>query len=586
MLLGKRLAASLCCLLLLFWGFPLLASDIDLGLGIGFFHTTMHSPDPLPSQFGGELFFRDFGTPMPELGIPISEKLKLSLRAKYLHREYQVRKAGYQSDLVIQHMGQYLDFPLSLNARIQNFELFAGANISYLLYDFVFDDITQTPEEYKDAKTFVPGVHAGFRIPLPHSQRMSVLAFYAKDLIPFSELWERRMYQDRYVVQLMYRIIRENHTSALDSEIDWDKIIKEYLPGLDMGVGFGFSRAKLFAAPNHALVEDYEYRKSHYYSDLQLGYQVLPQLQLASFPHLNWREYKVTEKPYGRDFFTAQSQYLELPLLLKSNLAGMELLLGANLAFETRSKYNSSVEHSPESEYKDANPFIPGLSVGVGFPLGQDRKTALNLLYTKDGEPYSKAWGFSKSQGKLAFYLSYDLIQPAIQQDLLPRDCLGKDGLETSLEAGYQRVTLAQYKRPQIFFRYGRQKRGISGFGQGYLFGLGFTSLDYYDNEISIGRITVQKRLSFAKSRFELYTAPGVGLDTGAGVRRQHYYMDEGFPIMGYANLMFAWEAGLRLNVYKGFSLIGFCAKQNTPFFNTPLQGGGSLEYRSKGLFY
>jgi len=34
------------------------------------------------------------------------------------------------------------------------------------------------------------------------------------------------------------------------------------------------------------------------------------------------------------------------------------------------------------------------------------------------------------------------------------------------------------------------------------------------------------------------------------------------------------------VNLYKGFSLIGFGAKQHTVIFKTPLQAGFSLEYR------
>lgn len=577
--LAISLRGLLCSAVLLLWGVSLAAEKLDLGLGIGFFHGTMHSPDPLPVQYGGERFFRDFGSPMPELGIPLSRKLKLSLRAYYHHREYQYTDTGYTGDNVMQHMGQYLDIPLSLNARIQNWDLFAGANAGILLYDFVFDDLTDNPDFYKDAKTFVPGVHAGIRIPWPGTDKVSILAFYNKDLLPFSEIGGRRMYQDRYVLQLMYLILNEKYTQPLVDEGSLEELVHSLIPGLNLAVGFGISRAGLAASPNHALVEEFEYRRTHYHSGLKLGWQATSQFELAAQPNLHWREYKVHEEPYGRIEFSAKAQYLELPLLLKSKLAGMEVYAGPNLSFLQKARYTASHGDIPNDEQKDAKEFLAGLCVGITQPFGKSGRSAVNLFYTKDAMPFSKAYGFDKTQECLKLYLSYELLKSGDQKDLLPADALGKEGIGMSYELGYTRVQIAEYDCAMPFVRYGRIKRSASGWGQGYLFGMGFTKVEDYDGTVYVNRLTAQKRLSFGLYGLELYAAPGLGLDTGAGIRKSHGIMDEGFPILAYGNSMFVWEAGLRLNLFRRFSVIGFAAKQHTAQFKTPLRAGLSLEY-------
>ncbi len=586
----KRFSLMLCshlarrilliCVIFVFGGCELFSQGLDLGLGIGFFHGTMHSPDPLPSQFGGEKFFRDFGSPMPEIGIPITRKLKLSLRPYYHHREYQYSDHGYTGDNIMQHMGQYLDVPLSLNTRIQGWDFFGGPNLGILLYDFVFDDITDNPELYKDAKTLVPGIHAGIRIPWPGTDVVSVLAFYNKDLLPFSEIGGRRMYQDRYVVQLLFRILNERQTEALLDAVSLEELAESIAPGLSLGLGFGIGRAGLAASPDHALVEEFEYRRTHYYSDLKLGWQVLPQFEIATRPHLQWREYKVHEEPYGRIEFSAKAQYLELPLLLSSKLANLECMVGPNLSFFQKARYAANYGNIPSNDQKDASSFIPGLCVGISQPLGSKRHTAINLLYTKDAKPFSTAYGFDKTQESMKLFLSYNLLNGKDKKDLFPADALAKDGIDMSFELGYSKVQLAEYGCPMPFVRYGRIKRGISGLGQGYLLGVGFTNVKDYDGTIYVNRLTAQKRLSFGLGFLELYAAPGIGWDSGLGIRKSHGIMDEGFPILAYGNLMFAWEAGLRVNLYKGFSLIGFGAKQHTVIFKTPLQAGFSLEYR------
>jgi hypothetical protein len=555
-------------------------------LGIGFFHGTMHSPDPLPEQFGGESFFRDFGSPMPELGIALSHKLKLSLRAYYHHREYTYKDNSNYNDYIMQHMGQYLDIPVSLSAKVLNWDIYAGPNLGFLLYDGVFDDITDNPEAYEDAKSFVAGVHAGIKIPFPGTKNLAILTFYSKDLMPFSELWQRKMFQDRYVVQLMYRFMNEQTTQSLAPGNTLDDLVHSYIPDLNLGVGFGVSRAKILAQPNLQLVEDFDYRSSHYNSGLELGWRALPQLEIHTYPHLHWREYNVTEQPYGRKFFNSQSQYLDLPLMLKTCLGGIEVSAGVNLAFETNTKYNSNFSITPESGLQDANPFIPGISAGFGFPLGKLHRTSLDLLYTKDGQPYSRAYGFSKTQENIAIFLSYRLVNTGTMADLMPADTMTKDGVDYSMEIGYKRVTISEYDFsiikydvPMPFSRRGLIKRGESGFGLGYLVGSGLTAFKTGKyTKLFLGRLTLQKRISYALSIFELYAAPGLGIDIGIATDSYDGMMDEGFPFLPYANLMFAWEAGLRLNLYKTLSLIGFAEKQNTIFYNSPVRFGISAE--------
>lgn len=572
----------LCCTALVFGEITLSAQELDWGLGIGFFHGTMHSPDPIPDEYGGEKFFRDFGTPMPELGIPLSQKLKLSLRAYYHHREYQYYDSSYTSDRMMQHMGQYIDIPLSLNTRIQNWDLFGGANLGILLYDFVFDDITDDPDLYKDASSFVPGVHAGIRIPWPESDHLSVMAFYTKDLLPFSEVSGRRMYQDRYVVQLLYRFLNEKQTEPLTTATSMEELISGFPPGLRLGVGFGVSKASLDAKPNYTLVEDMEYRTTHYYSSLNLGWQVLPQLEVATQPHRHWREYKVYEQPYGQMEFTARAQYQEFPLLLTSTLADLEVSIGPNLSFLHKEKYRANYGHIPDSDQKDAADFLPGLCVGVSHALGASGRTAINLFYTKDVRPFSRSYGFDKTQENLRLYLSHDLLDCGGSKDLYPADALGTDGMTMTYELGYTKAQIAVVDCHMPFIRYGMVKRGSSGLGQGYLMGLGFTKVQDDAVSLYINRLTAQKRLSFGISRLELYAAPGLGLDTGFVIRKSHGIMDEGPRILGFGNPMFVWEAGLKLHLYKELSLVGFGAKQNTALFKTPLQLGFSLNMEYK----
>ncbi|HNQ43162.1 MAG TPA: hypothetical protein PKI59_01980 [Candidatus Cloacimonadota bacterium] len=137
-----------------------------------------------------------------------------------------------------------------------------------------------------------------------------------------------------------------------------------------------------------------------------------------------------------------------------------------------------------------------------------------------------------------------ELLDSGKEKAFFPADDLGADGKAMTYELGYTKVQIAEYGCPMPFIRYGTIKRGKSGWGQGYLSGL--------------------------------------GLDTGTGIRTSQGIMDEGSRILFYSNPMFVWEAGLKLHLSKEISLIGFAAKQNAASFKTPPQAGLSIQVENK----
>lgn len=561
-------------IMFVFSSLPLWAAEVDFGVGLGMVRGWSYSHDPKPTFFRSEELRRTYFSPALELGLPLSDRLKLSSKIHYARREFQFNH--YTSNGVnFNHSGYYLNVPLSLGIKLRRWELFSGADFSFLVHDKVTGRNFEDDEELKDAKAFVPSLHIGTRIPLDKEDRLGLQLMYSKDLLPFSEPWERQMSQNRFACHLVHRYSREHGTKPFLQNQHMAETAKSMLSNLEIGIAPGFSLAHISSKKEENLYDSIDYSRRHFSNMLELGYQIHPHLKVATAPYSSYRAYTHEYNPYT----SARSLYLDLPVMLNTTVSGMEFFAGANLALKLRTRFKTDM-HSGNNELpSDNKSFVPGICFGTAIPFKNNPRTAITALYTIDLLPFSEAYGIDKTHEKLSLNISYRFLKPTSTKDLISQDGVARELAKGSFEIGNRWFGNEDRYYNMPYLRFGTTKRLENGFGQGTMASLATLKVESDGALLAMLRAQIHKRVSYAWGIFELYVAPDLGSEIGlAADSGGSGPMSEGFAFP-FINLMVGWETGMRVNIYRPVSLIAFAEKQTSLLYHGPLCFGLGLEY-------
>ena len=554
---------------------PLRAWDADLGVGIGLAHASYRTEGEFPDFASKVSYFRDFPTVFLEAGVPVSEILKLNLRIYPHSRNYSL--VDYDDDGP-QLMEYYLDMPLSLRARIGSLEVGAGAGVGYKFTHIGISEIHSIDdiEECEDhLPTFMPSFNVGARVPLGKGEPTSLNLDYYQDLGPFSEAWGTKVYHKRFLATLSYRF---KNMSPRQDLLPTQKIAASLGDtNLAIGAGFHLASMKVERVPEETF-ESINHKRGIWLPALEIGRKVHPWLELQTGISTNKRQFSIREYDDYEDRFSLEANYVDIPLIMRVKLYGVEMGAGPTLSVLTAAKYKRRGDLEPEHAPYEAARLIPGASLGFRYAKG---RMGLNLYYCKDLTPFSENYHIDKYQDRYLCYLSYRLGQAEPLNDLLPRELARMQPSESHLFGGLKKSIWGGSAKISVVMGLDKVSRFPTGFGFGYRLSAAALRSKFDEGEaLSMLDLAAQARFSYKKGIGELWLGPGFGMGSGLAVTDAEY-----FPIFPFLVPKACVEAGVRVHVLRQVA-VDLSWEQSSILFLMSGFGLGSTTTSSFGVPY
>ena len=525
--------------------YPLVAAEVDWGVGIGLVHSTYRTRGEMPDFAHKIKHFRDFPTISLEASIPISQYLKLNARL-YPHSRNFTLWNRMDTD-VVQLIEYYLDLPLSVRGYLRGLEVGAGLGLGFKFTDVGIEEFYDTDFFAGTELPFLmPSFNLSMRMPLDKKGANGLSLEYHQDLGPFSDAWDYKVYHKRVVAELSHRFMGMDPRSDLIEDLNLNQGSKK----VNLALGAGFQVNRLY--PDHQMLvefDDYEAPRLMWLPAIDMDISIHPSIQLHTGVSLNRRKFSLRERGYWQKSYKCSASYVDLPLMLQSRIAGMELGVGANLSILTNAKYNLSPTLSPQYEPHKAAAIIPAAGAGIKFNL--KGKHSLNFLYSHDLIPFSTNYGIDKDQEQLKIYWAYSIMNTHELKDILPVATIKQNDHHRYLSVGGQAVLVKKdtYYRPMLAYESTWQYP--SGCNLGWRF-TGSTGSDSDTNSFYLyvdG--TIQPRIGYRYAFIEPWVAAGGGAMAGIAGAVGGYF----FVMLPFVMPKVSAELGLRFHLTKRLNM-------------------------------